>query len=306
MADYELSFEGRVAIVTGAGGGLGRTYALDLARRGARVVVNDFGGARDGTGSSSSPAEKVVEEIKAQGGEALPNFDNVALSEGGENIVKTALDAYGKVDIVVNNAGILRDKSFLKMEPDSWDTVMAVHLKGAFCVTRPAFKVMKENQYGRIVMTTSAAGLYGNFGQSNYGAAKMGLVGLMNVLKQEGIKYDIKVNSIAPTAGSRMTEDLMPPDFFEKVKPEFVTPMVVYLCSEQCAETGNIYNAGLGIFSRVAIVTGPSSRVDDGKEFATAEDVKNNMDKINSLEGAKTYNNLSEPMGDAMAALGGK
>ncbi len=234
----EIRFDGRVAIVTGAGAGLGRTYALELAKRGAKVVVNDFGGARDGAGAgSSSPADQVVEEIRAAGGEAVANYDNVATPEGGEKIVKTAVEAFGGVDILINNAGILRDKSFLKMDPENWNAVLAVHLNGAYNVTRPAFAVMREKGYGRIVMTTSAAGLYGNFGQTNYSSAKMGLVGFMNTLKLEGAKYNIKVNTIAPVAASRLTEDVMPPDMFQQMQPDFVAGIVLYLCSENCAET---------------------------------------------------------------------
>ena len=210
-------------MITGAGGGLGRIYALELAKRGAKVVVNDLGGARDGSGKgSSTPAQKVVEEIKAFGGTAVANYDNVASAEGGEKIIQSAIDAFGTVDILINNAGILRDKSFVKMEPENWKSVLDVHLNGAYNVSKPAFKVMREKGYGRIIMTTSAAGLYGNFGQTNYSSAKMGLVGLMNTLKLEGKKYNVLVNTVAPIAASRLTEDIMPPDLFEKMKPEFV------------------------------------------------------------------------------------
>jgi 3-hydroxy-3-methylglutaryl CoA synthase/NAD(P)-dependent dehydrogenase (short-subunit alcohol dehydrogenase family) len=283
-----LSFDDRVAIVTGAGAGLGRAYALELAQRGARVVVNDLGGARDGSGEgAATPADKVVAEIKALGGEAVANYDNVATPQGGENIVKAAMDAFGRVDILVNNAGILRDKSFIKMEPDNWKAVMDVHLNGAYHVTRPAVAVMKENGYGRIVMTTSAAGLYGNFGQTNYSAAKMGLVGLMNTLKLEGKKYNIKVNTVAPIAASRLTEDVMPPELFEKSKPEFVTPMVMYLCSETCSETGAIFNSGMGYFNRAAVLTGPTVQLGDPENPPTPEQIQANWEKINSMDGAK-------------------
>ena len=306
MAD-EIKFDGRVAIVTGAGAGLGKTYALELAKRGAKVVVNDLGGPRDGSGGgTSTPADDVVNEIKDAGGEAVANYDNVATSEGGENIVKTAMDAYGTVDIVINNAGILRDKTFLKMDPENWDAVLGVHLRGAYCVTRPAIGIMREKSFGRIVMTTSAAGVYGNFGQSNYAAAKMGLIGLMNVLKLEGAKYNIKVNTIAPLAASRLTEDVMPPEFFNMVPPDFVTPMVVYLCSEQCEESGNIYNAGMGVFSRAAVMTGPSILIGDGKTPPTAEEVVAKMAEINSLEGAKVYSQVGDQTGDIMQAVSGK
>ena len=223
----QIDFSGRVAIVTGAGAGLGRMHSIELAKRGCKVVVNDLGSARDGAGASHSAADHVVDEIKAAGGQAVANYDNVATTAGGESIVKTAIDAFGKVDILINNAGILRDKSFGKMEEENWDIVMAVHLRGAFCVTKPAFNCMRDQGYGRIVMTTSGAGLFGNFGQANYAAAKMGIIGLTNVLKLEGAKHNIKTNVIAPIAASRLTEDVMPPQFFEKLKPDFITPMVL-------------------------------------------------------------------------------
>ncbi|MGD8291738.1 MAG: SDR family NAD(P)-dependent oxidoreductase, partial [Desulfobacterales bacterium] len=293
----QLRFDERVAIVTGAGAGLGRAYALELARRGARVVVNDLGGARDGSGEgASTPADAVVEEIMALGGDAVANYDNVATPQGGENIVKTALDAFGRVDILINNAGILRDKSFLKMEPDNWKAVMDVHLNGAFHVTRPAMAWMKDSGYGRIVMTTSAAGLYGNFGQTNYSAAKMGLVGLMNTLKQEGKKYNIKVNTVAPIAASRLTEDVMPPDLFERSKPEFVAPMVMYLCSEACRESGAIFNTGMGHFNRAAILTGSTVQLGNPENPPTPEQIQENWAKINSMDGARE-------MADANAAI---
>jgi NAD(P)-dependent dehydrogenase (short-subunit alcohol dehydrogenase family)/acyl dehydratase/putative sterol carrier protein len=300
----EIRFDDRVAIVTGAGAGLGRVYALELADRGARVVVNDYGGARDGSGDgSATPADKVVEEIKALGGDAVANYDNVATVEGGENIVKTALDAFATVDILINNAGILRDKSFVKMAPENWHTVIDVHLNGAYNVTRPAFAVMKEKGYGRILLTTSAAGLYGNFGQTNYTAAKMGLVGLMNTLKLEGEKYGIKVNTIAPVAASRLTEDILPPDFIDKLRPELVAPMSLYLVSETCPVSGNIYNAGMGCYNRAAIVTGPGAVVGDDGRIPTPEQLMSGWDKIASLKGAKPYQNLNEQIGDLLAAF---
>ena len=283
-----LKFDGRVAIVTGAGAGLGRAYALELARRGARVVVNDLGGARDGSGmGTSTPADEVVAEIRALGGDAVASYDSVATPQGGENIVKNALDAFGRVDILINNAGILRDKSFLKMTSDNWQAVMDVHLNGAYHVTRPAMEVMKANGYGRIVMTTSAAGLYGNFGQTNYSAAKMGLVGLMNTLKLEGQKYGIKVNTVAPIAASRLTEDVMPPELFERSKPEFVTPMVIYLCSDKCRESGAIFNSGMGCFNRAAVLTGPAVHLGDAGNVPTPEQIQQHWEKINSMEGAR-------------------
>ena len=300
----EIRFDGRVAIVTGAGAGLGRVYALELAKRGAKVVVNDLGGGRDGSGEgSSSPADKVVDEIRALGGDAVANYDSVATAEGGANIVKSALDVFGTVDILINNAGILRDKSFLKMAPENWHLVLDVHLNGAYNVSRPAFAVMKDKGYGRILMTTSAAGLYGNFGQTNYTAAKMGLVGLMNTLKLEGQKYGIKVNTIAPVAASRLTEDILPPDFLDKLKPELVAPMALFLVSEKCAVSGNIYNAGMGSFNRAAIVTGPGVVVGDEKESPTAEHLVAQWDSITSLKGAKEYQNVNEQIGDLLAAF---
>jgi len=292
-----IDFSGRVAIVTGAGAGLGRSYALELAKRGAKVVINDLGGARDGVGSDSSAANKVVEEIKALGGEAVPNYDNVASVEGGANIVKTAVDAFGKVDILINNAGILRDKSFTKMEEENWDAVMNVHLKGAYCVSRPAFEVMRANNYGRIIMTTSGAGLFGNFGQSNYASAKMGLIGLTNVLKLEGAKYNIMTNVIVPVAASRLTEDVLPPEFFEKMKPDYITPAVLYMCSEECQDSGMIINATLGYYSRTAILTGPGAILSKDGKVPSVEEVRDNWGAITSLENPKYFNQLPEMFG---------
>ncbi|MBC8443734.1 MAG: SDR family NAD(P)-dependent oxidoreductase [Deltaproteobacteria bacterium] len=293
----QIRFDDRVAIVTGAGAGLGRMYALNLAQRGAKVVVNDLGGARDGGGDgSSTPADKVVQEIKALGGEAVANYDNVAIPQGGENIVKTAMEAFGRLDILINNAGILRDKSFTKMEPENWHAVMDVHLNGACHVTRPAMRIMRENEYGRIVMTTSAAGLYGNFGQTNYSAAKMGLVGLMNTLKLEGKKYNIKVNTVAPIAASRLTEDVMPPDLFQKAQPEFVAPLVLYLSSEDCRESGSIFNSGMGYYNRAAVVTGQTVPLGDPDNIPTPEQIHANWDKINSLD-------VAQEIDDANAAI---
>ena len=299
-----IRFDDRVAVVTGAGAGLGRVYALELAQRGAKVVVNDLGGARDGSGEgSTSPAEQVVKEIRQKGGEAVANFDNVATPQGGEGVIKTALEAYGRVDILINNAGILRDKSFLKMEPETWKAVLDVHLNGSYHVTRAAFPIMKENGYGRIVMTTSAAGLYGNFGQTNYSAAKMALVGLMNALKLEGAKYDIKVNTIAPLAASRLTEDILPPDLFEQMKPEFVSPLTLFLCSECCPVSGNIYNVGMGYFNRAAILTGPGHVIGGSVEIPEPEAVMTHLEQISSMKEAKIYDNLNEQVDDIMAAF---
>ncbi len=299
----EIRFDGRVAIVTGAGGGLGRTHALLLASRGAKVVVNDLGGAADGTGAGTTMAEKVAEEIRSAGGEAVPNYDGVDTWQGGQAIVKTAVDAFGKVDILINNAGILRDKSFMKMEEEDIDKVFAVHLKGAFNVTKAAFPVMRENNYGRIVMTTSATGLYGNFGQANYGAAKLGLVGFMNTLKIEGARYNILVNTIAPIAGTRMTAGVMPPDLVEKLKPDYVSPIVAYMCSEECTDSGIVFVAGAGYFSRAVMVEGPGIIL-DAKKGVTMEDIRDRLADIKKLEGAQPFNQSNEEIARLVSALG--
>ncbi len=285
----KINYDGRVAIVTGAGQGIGRMYALELARRGAKVVVNDLGVSRDGAGADTSAADKVVDQIVADGGQAVANYDSVATMAGGENIVKTAMDAYGKVDILINNAGILRDKSFMKMTEDEWDLIMNVHLKGAFCVTQPAIKVMKDNNYGRIVFTASTSGLYGNFGQTNYGAAKMGLVGIMNTLKLEISKYDIKVNTIAPTAWSRMTADLFPPEYEEKMSPQFNEPMTLYLCSEENQITGQIFAMGAGWYARTAVVSGDGICIGDAKRPISVEEIRDNFEAISDLSNPKEH-----------------
>jgi len=275
----EIRFDGKVAIITGAGGGLGRSHALLLASRGAKVVVNDLGGATDGTGAGATMAEKVCAEIKAAGGQAAPDYHSVL---EGEAIVKTALDAFGTLDILVNNAGILRDVSFLKQSEQDWKLVLDVHLFGSRSVTKAAFPVMREKGYGRIVMTTSAAGLYGNFGQTNYSAAKMGIVGLANTLKFEGAKYNIKVNTIAPIAGSRLTAQVMPPQLLEALKPEYVSPLVAYLCSEACSESGMIFSVGGGYFSRVAYFEGEGVFLGTEKPISI-EDVQARLPQIKDL-----------------------
>ncbi len=304
----EIRFDDRVAIVTGAGAGLGRVYALELAARGARVVVNDYGGSPNGEGggsgdNSAAPAQMVVNEIKEAGGKAVANYDNVASLQGGQNIVDTALKTFGTVDILINNAGILRDKSFIKMDPAHWNTVLGVHLSGAYNVTRPAFKIMKEKGYGRIIMTTSAAGLYGNFGQTNYSSAKMAIVGLMNTLKLEGERYDIKVNTVAPLAASRLTEGIMPDEMFEKSKPEYVMPMTLYLCSDRCPVTGNIYNAGMGFFNRAAVLTGPGAVVGDLDKLPDADAISAKIKQISNLKNAKEYFQLNDQVMDLLTSI---
>ncbi|WP_295870511.1 SDR family NAD(P)-dependent oxidoreductase [uncultured Zhongshania sp.] len=240
-----IRFDGQVAIVTGAGNGLGRSHAIALAARGAKVVVNDLGGARDGAGSSSAAAKSVVDEIKAAGGEAIAHGANVANYSEVEDMVQQALNAWGRVDILINNAGILRDKSFTKMSIDDFKLVMDVHLMGSVNCTKAVWDLMKEQQYGRIVMTTSSSGLYGNFGQTNYGAAKMAVVGLMNTLGLEGAKYNVRINALAPTAATRMTEDIMPEEILAMLVPEAVTAGALILCHEG-APSRHILCAGGG------------------------------------------------------------
>lgn len=299
----EIRFDGRVAIVTGAGGGLGRTYALDLARRGAQVVVNDLGGSKDGSGASHNMADTVVKEITDAGGKAAANYDSVAEPEGGENVVKTAVDHFGKVDIVVNNAGVLRDKSFVKMTPEDFNLVLSVHLKGAYHVSQPAFRHMKENGYGRLIFAASGAGLFGNFGQSNYGAAKMGMVGLSNVLAQEGAKYNIKSNVIAPVARTRMTEDLLGP-LADSLDPECVTPLVTYLASEQCELTHEIFSVGGGRFARVFVGLSPGWNAGP-KAKVSAEDLRDHMGQVRDTEGYTIPGSLGDEMKLVMEALKG-
>ena len=301
-----IDFSGRVALVTGAGAGLGRDYALALAARGAAVVVNDLGGASDGSGASTRAADLVVEEITKAGGQALANYDSVATAEGGTAMVKAALTAFGRLDIVINNAGILRDKTLAKLEPADWQAVLAVHLDGAYHVTRAAWEPMRSQGYGRMVFTTSAAGLHGNFGQSNYSAAKLGLVGLMNTLKLEGAKYDIKVNTVAPIAGTRLTEGILPPEMFQRLRPQFITPLVLYLCAEQCPVTGSVYNAGGGYFNRAALAVGPGVNLAAGEEPPSPEQVAAQMERIKSLAGCAEYDDATAALSPMMAALEGE
>ena len=281
-----IRFDGQVALVTGAGAGLGRSYALDLAARGAKVVVNDLGGDPHGQGENRSAAQKVVDEIKAAGGEAVPNYDSVATYDGGFNIVKTAIDTWGRLDVVICNAGILRDTAFHNMSEDDWDKVFAVHIKGSFTVLRAAWPVFRQQAYGRVVLTTSSSGIYGQFGQANYGAAKTAMIGLMNVLKQEGAKYNVTVNTVAPVAGTRLTQTVMPQEMVDKLKPEMVTPAVVYMVSKENTDSGMIIEAGAGNFNRAVIVKGPG--VHPGMDsLKDAEWIQQNWAAITSLEGAE-------------------
>lgn len=294
-----ISFEGRVAIVTGAGGGLGRAYALDLARRGAKVVVNDLGGARDGSGASLSAAQAVVDEIAAFGGEAMANGASVTDMAAVEKMVANVKERWGRIDILINNAGILRDKTFAKMTLDDFRTVLDVHLMGSVNCTKAVWDLMREQAYGRILMTTSSTGLYGNFGQANYGAAKLGLVGLMKTLALEGAKYNVHVNTIAPLAATRMTEDLMPPALLEKMGPETVVPASVYLVSEQ-APTNVILNAGAGGIERAYVTL--TRGVHLGADELTAEAVAARFEEISDRTGELTPDNGGA---QAQVALGG-
>jgi NAD(P)-dependent dehydrogenase (short-subunit alcohol dehydrogenase family) len=287
-----IRFDNRVAIVTGAGNGLGRAHALLLASRGARVVVNDPGGAVDGKGGDHAAADKVVAEIKAAGGQAVPNYDSVADPKTAANIVKTAVDSFGTIDIVVNNAGVLRDKTFHNMTVDDFDFVVKVHFLGTAYVTHAAWPIMRAKAYGRVVVTSSNSGIYGNFGQANYGGAKLAVVGFMNALRLEGQKYNVLVNALAPVAGTRMTESLMTPEMLARLDPAFVSPMVAYLCSEQCQRTGDIWSAGAGYFARIEYREAPGLRIEG--RAPTVEDVADNIDKIADLSTNKVFRTSSE------------
>ncbi|MBY0531721.1 MAG: SDR family NAD(P)-dependent oxidoreductase [Xanthobacteraceae bacterium] len=284
-----IRFDNRVAIVTGAGNGIGKSHALSLAALGAKVVVNDLGGARDGSGGSLSAAETVVQEIKAKGGEAMANGANVAKYNEVEAMIEDAKKKWGRVDIIVNNAGILRDKSFAKMDLDDFRLVLEVHLMGSVNCCKAAWETMREQNYGRIVLTSSSSGLFGNFGQSNYGAAKAAMAGLMNVLHHEGQKFNIRVNTLSPTAATRMTEELLPPNVLQLMQPEAITPAVLYMVSEN-APSRTIMGAGAGVYSVIRIVEThgvyfpPEERTPDAiaAKFAEISDMKT----AQALEGA--------------------
>ena len=282
--------EGRVVVVTGSGGGLGRQHALLFAQRGAKVVVNDLGGSRDGTGAGSEMADQVVKEIHDAGGEAVANYDNVATPDGGKAITQTALDTFGSIDIVVNNAGILRDVTFHKMDDAQFDSVVKVHLYGTYHVTRAAWPHMRENNYGRVVVTTSTSGLYGNFGQSNYGAAKLGVVGLINTLALEGRKYNITANAIAPIAATRMTEDIMPGEMLKALDPAFVSPLVVHLSSEECTDSGEVVLAGGGNYARVHFMQAKGATFPG---VPSVDDIAAQWDTVMNMEGAELGKPLS-------------
>jgi NAD(P)-dependent dehydrogenase (short-subunit alcohol dehydrogenase family) len=300
-----IRYDGKVAIVTGAGQGLGRSHAIELAKRGAKVVINDLGGAKDGTGGSSEAARAVVAEIEALGGEAVANGANVAKYDEVEAMVKQAMDQWGRVDILVNNAGILRDKSFAKGSLEDFQLVLDVHLMGTVNCTKACWDIMRDQEYGRIVVTTSSSGLYGNFGQSNYGSAKMGVIGLMNTLVQEGAKYNIRVNALAPTAGTRMTEGLIDEKAFELLTPETVTPAVLYLVGED-SPNRVILCAGAGSFAVTRIVESDSVWLPP--EEQTPEGIAAHWEEIASTAGEKAlqagFEQSFKMVGKAVEGLG--
>ncbi|MGH9944027.1 MAG: SDR family oxidoreductase [Pyrinomonadaceae bacterium] len=295
-----IRFDGRVVVITGAGSGLGKSYALHFAARGARVVVNDKGGTVEGEGVSNVPAQLVLDEIKRAGGEAVANYDDISQVEGANNLIKQALDQFGTVDVLICNAGILRDKSFLKMPLEDFELVLRVHLLGTVYVTKAAFPVMKAQGYGRIVVTTSASGLYGNFGQTNYAAAKLGIVGFMNSLKLEGLKSNIRINAVAPLADTRLAQGVFPEEMRRRLKPELVTPLVAYLCSEQCEASGDIISAGAGSYSAVKIVESKGVRFGTEQEI-TPELIAAKYREMTNLEGAASFNDAQEEFASVLA-----
>ncbi len=301
----DVRFDGKVALVTGAGGGLGKSHALLLAARGAKVVVNDIGGALSGEGRSQTPAQDVVDEILASGGQAIANYDSVTLREGADSMVASALDRFGRLDILINNAGILRDKSFHKLEESDWDRVLEVHLKGAFNVTQSAWPGMRERGYGRIIMTSSGAGLYGNFGQAPYSAAKMALAGLGRTLAMEGAKYNLHTNIIAPVARSRMTETILSSDLLESLGPELVSPLVAWLCHEACETNGAIYEIGGGMVTRLEWARSKPFAAGTSEDF-TPEALRDAWDRINDMSEGKVCKSFQESLRQLLAVATGK
>jgi NAD(P)-dependent dehydrogenase (short-subunit alcohol dehydrogenase family) len=298
MSEDQFGLKGRTALVTGSGGGLGRCHALLFAKHGANVVVNDLGGKADGTGAGHSMADQVVDEIKAAGGNAVANYDSVSDAAGAEGMIKTAVDAFGSIDILVNNAGILRDISFAKCSDAEWDAVYAVHVKGAYNVTKAAWPLMRDQNYGRIIMTASASGIYGNFGQTNYSMAKMGLVGFGQTLALEGEKRNIKTNVIAPVAVSRMTESIMPENVHELIRPELVSPLVVYLCSENCDANGEVYEVGAGGYWRLETIRAEGWAVNpSGGREVSVEEVADHWAQINDMSDAKIMRSIGDSTG---------
>ena len=291
-----ISFKDKVVIVTGAGGGLGRSHSLEFAKRGAKVVVNDLGGSVDGSGGSSDAANNVVKEITEAGGVAIPNGSSVTDDDGVKNMVDQTMDEFGRIDILINNAGILRDRSFTKMTIEDFTLVTDIHLMGSVKPTKMVWEIMKEQNYGRILVTTSSTGLYGNFGQSNYGAAKLGVVGFINTLKLEGQKYNINCNVLCPVAYTRMTENLMPPEAEQLLTPSSVTTAVIYLSSEN-GPTGTILCAGAGVYSVAKIMESDGENL--GLE-ASAEDLEKNWDKISDFSEAKPFFNGGEQTGKVL------
>lgn len=291
----DIRFDSRVAVITGAGNGLGRSHARLLASRGAKVVVNDLGGTVAGTGSSRAVADAVVNEIRAAGGTAVANYDSVATEEGGRNIIETALDAFGTVDILINNAGNVRDKSFAKMDLADFRALVDVHLMGAVYCTHAAWPVMRNKNFGRIVMTTSAAGLYGNHGHTNYGAVKMALIGFMNALKEEGRKHNITVHAIAPIALTRMSETVTAPRIAPLIKPEFVTAAVAWLCAAENEETGHIIQAGAGYYAKVEVREARGALFGT-ESIPTPEQIRDRYREISDMSQAAPYANASEAL----------
>ena len=291
-----ISFKDKVVIVTGAGGGLGRSHSLEFAKRGAKVIVNDLGGSVDGSGGSSDAANNVVKEITEAGGVAIPNGSSVTDDDGVKNMVDQTMDEFGRIDVLINNAGILRDRSFTKMTMEDFTLVTDIHLMGSVKPTKMVWEIMKEQNYGRILVTTSSTGLYGNFGQSNYGAAKLGVVGFINTLKLEGQKYNINCNVLCPVAYTRMTENLMPPEAEQLLTPGSVTPAVIYLSSEN-GPTGTILCAGAGVYSVAKIMESDGENL--GLE-ASAEDLEKNWDKISDFSEAKPFFNGGEQTGKVL------